>query len=379
MAAASSQPIGYTWLYLPLELHLDTYRDTFYSQILPVIKPEWQAADLDYHVFESGVTNTLVGFYQKRLGLQNSGQDVILLRLNGLGTENIINRTDEIVTVLCLNQAGFCPPIHAQLKNGLCYGYVPGRRLKVHETSSNGTIMRRIAGVMAKLHSLEMPDNFKDREPFLWMKISELMKSVPHSFSDSKLQAAFLNTIGSIEKLQGEIELTRALILQGCKSPVVFCHNDIHSANLVYNEGTDTINMIDYEYTGPNYSSYDIANHFCEFAGVENVDYRKYPSETVQKVWIRMYLEEIQKLKGESTGQQPIQETNVHNLYYDVSVMVLGCHLLWVVWSLFQAANSTLEFDFMEYASLRYAEYFKRKSLFLHSSCEDCHSPVSKN
>ena len=29
----------------------------------------------------------------------------------------------------------------------------------------------------------------------------------------------------------------------------------------------DMVGMIDFEYGGPNYLAYDIANHFCEFAG----------------------------------------------------------------------------------------------------------------
>lgn len=323
MAAASSQPSGYRWLYLSLELHSDNYRDIFNSQILPLVKPEWQAEDLEYHVFESGVTNTLIAFYQKRLGLQNStGEDVVLLRVNGEGTEKIINRTDEVVTILSLNRAGLCPPLHAQLKNGLCYGYSPGRRLKVHETSSNIAFMRRIAGVIAKLHSMEIPSHFKDREPFLWLKISELLKCVPTSFSDPDMQDTFLTSIGSMEKLQDEVEVTKDLIFKECESPVVFCHNDIHSANIIFNEETDTTKLIDYEYTGPNYSAYDIANHFCEFAGVENVDYEKYPNEMVQKMWIRMYLEELQKLTGENVAL-PIQEMTVHNLYLEVNKLVL--------------------------------------------------------
>lgn len=358
---------------MSLELHLDTYKDTFYSQILPLVKPEWHAEDLDYHVFESGVTNTLIAFYQKRLGLQNSGQDVVLLRVNGLGTEKIINRTDEVVTILSLNQAGLCPPLYAQLKNGLCYGYSPGRRLKVHETSSNSTIMRRVAGVMAKLHSMEMPSHFKDREPFLWLKISELLENVPTSFPDPDMQDAFLASVGSIKKLKDEIEVTRNLILRDCESPVVLCHNDIHSANIIYNEETDATKLVDYEYTGPNYSAYDIANHFCEFAGVDNVDYQKYPSEMVQKMWIRMYLEELQKLKGENVA---LLETSVHDLYVEVNKLVLGCHLLWVVWGLFQAANSTIEFDFMEYTSLRFAEYVKRKSLLARLGCSSVNDSV---
>ena len=41
----------------------------------------------------------------------------------------------------------------------------------------------------------------------------------------------------------------------------------------------DVLKCIDYEYGAPNYSAYDIANHFDEFCGVEEVDYNLYPSK----------------------------------------------------------------------------------------------------
>ena len=56
--------------------------------------------------------------------------------------------------------------------------------------------------------------------------------------------------------------------------------------------------LIDFEYAGPNHIAYDIGNHFCEFAGIENVDYSQYPDEDLQKQWLRNYLEEAASLKG---------------------------------------------------------------------------------
>lgn len=360
VAASSSQPSGCK--YLSLELCLDTYRETFYSQILPEVKPDWKPEDLDYHVFESGVTNTLVAFYQRKLGLQNSGSDVILLRVNGEGTEAIIDRTDEVVTILSLHKEGFCSPLYARLKNGLCYGFSPGRRLEVHETSSNSTIMRKVAELMARLHLVEVPSHFKNRKPVLWLKLDKMLKSIPTSFEDQDVQESFIASIGSIEHLKREIDATKDLILNKCHSPIVFCHNDIHSANLIYNKEADSLMLLDFEYAGPNYLAYDIANHFCEFAGVENVDYTKYPSEEVQKMWIRMYLEEKQKLDGEKAA---VWDADVHNLYCDVNKMTLGCHLLWIVWGVFQAAHSKIEFDYMEYASIRHKEYMQKKEALL--------------
>lgn len=57
--------------------------------------------------------------------------------------------------------------------------------------------------------------------------------------------------------------------------------------------------LIDFEYAGPNYLAYDIGNHFCEFAGIDNVNYDLYPNEAVQKEWLTYYLEETAKIKGD--------------------------------------------------------------------------------
>jgi ethanolamine kinase len=49
---------------------------------------------------------------------------------------------------------------------------------------------------------------------------------------------------------------------------LVFCHNDLLLANILHDKGKDAIAFIDFEYAGPNYQAYDIANHFCEFSGM---------------------------------------------------------------------------------------------------------------
>lgn len=54
--------------------------------------------------------------------------------------------------------------------------------------------------------------------------------------------------------------------LENIINPIVFCHNDLLLANVIY--CGNTVSFIDYEYAGYNYQAFDIANHFIEFAGV---------------------------------------------------------------------------------------------------------------
>jgi ethanolamine kinase len=55
--------------------------------------------------------------------------------------------------------------------------------------------------------------------------------------------------------------------LSSVGSPVVFCHNDLLLANIIYNAKKNTVTFIDYEYSNYNYQAFDIGNHFAEFAG----------------------------------------------------------------------------------------------------------------
>lgn len=87
-----------SYLYLDqVTVSIDSYMDDFRTHLLPVIKPSWKDTELDSRVFDSGLTNTLVAIFDKHKGLKKSREDVILLRMNGIRTEKIISRADELV------------------------------------------------------------------------------------------------------------------------------------------------------------------------------------------------------------------------------------------------------------------------------------------
>ena len=56
-------------------------------------------------------------------------------------------------------------------------------------------------------------------------------------------------------------------LLMSLDSPVVFAHNDLSMGNIMYNSDKDLVTLIDYEYGDFNNQAFDLANHFCEFAG----------------------------------------------------------------------------------------------------------------
>ena len=179
---------GLTWKRLPnVELHYETCMDEFKTIILPLVKPKWDPSKLGCTIFEDGVTNKLVAIYEKGNGIKDPDGDVVLLRINGQGTNNFIDREREIITFLTLNKAGLIPPFYIQLKNGLCYGFAVGRHITLDEMRDEAMI-RRICKAVAQLNLVPIPDVFKGRKPQVWNKIDEWLKILPSEFQDPEKQ-----------------------------------------------------------------------------------------------------------------------------------------------------------------------------------------------
>lgn len=179
---------GLRWKYLPeVEIQPGSFLASFKDQLLSLVRPKWQPESVATKIFEDGTTNKLVALFDGNKGFVQSGKDVILVRINGVGTENYIDRDSEVLTVALLAKSGMSPPLYYQLKNGLCYGFVPGEQLDVMDLQDEH-MMKRIVRAMVKLHLLEVPTHFKKREPVLWERMDKWMSMVPEKFSDPQKQ-----------------------------------------------------------------------------------------------------------------------------------------------------------------------------------------------
>ena len=123
---------GLSWNYLPLTLKHVSMSHTFTTHILPLVRPAWRDSTVQTKVFTEGITNVLLGFYVSREGSSDE-EDMVLLRMNGAGTDAFVDRRTEILVMLSLHKANLVPPLYLELANGLCYGYIPGRPFTIDD------------------------------------------------------------------------------------------------------------------------------------------------------------------------------------------------------------------------------------------------------
>uniref|UniRef100_H3ADH0 ethanolamine kinase n=1 Tax=Latimeria chalumnae TaxID=7897 RepID=H3ADH0_LATCH len=353
--------------------------------------------------FTDGITNKLVGCY-----VDPAMDDVVLVRVYGNKTELFVDRDNELRSFQVLHANGCAPNLYCTFQNGLCYEFMKGTALGP-EHVRDPTLFRLIARELAKIHAIHAHNGCIPK-PNLWLKLRKYFSLVAAEFRAEPVGSRFHQEVPRLEILEQEITWLKEYLSQ-LNSPVVLCHNDLLCKNIIYNEKEGSVKFIDYEYASYSYQAFDIGNHFNEFAGfllwvrqadkanahrrgntlclgVSEVDYNLYPSRELQLEWLRFYLQvykEFTKKRGAVT------EEEIETLYIQVNqfalkeaVLQTSCnctmyclktytyimislvssqasHFFWGFWALIQAKFSTIDFDFLRYAVLRFSQYFKMK------------------
>nr|XP_054761959.1 ethanolamine kinase 1-like [Lytechinus pictus] len=339
--------------------HLDMFVDEKNAEesvitIARTVRPEWNDKDIKVKVFSGGISNKLVGCY-----VPPNKDEILLMRIYGKKTELLVDRKREKETFQILHKAGCGPKLHASFENGICYDFVPGVILD-EKTVREETIYKLVAHEMARMHLIEA-NRGKAPSSELFNKLNHFISLTPDRFEDPKKQEIFERRIMPRSELITEANMLMSLV-SNLGLPVVFSHNDLLLGNIILNEEKSKVSFIDYEYAMFNYLPYDIANHFCEFPGIEEVNYDLYPEREFQLKWIREYLEAHYSLGGENKA---VTDNEVERMYAIVNKFALVSHFFWGVWSIVQACHSTIDFDFLDYAITRLDEYKRRKPAFL--------------
>ncbi|XP_048352142.1 ethanolamine kinase 2 isoform X1 [Sphaerodactylus townsendi] len=331
-------------------------------RLIRKLRPQWETARVKTKLFTDGITNKLMACYT-----DENMRDAVLVRVYGRKTELIVDRASELRNFQVLQDHGCAPSLYCTFENGYCYEFVQGKALgpeHVHQPQ----IFRLVAQEMAQMHRIH--SNGRLPKPCLWHRLYKYFNIVKTEFSKKTLNSSIHREVPmpSLKVLEEEICWMKAHLSQ-LGSPIVFCHNDLLSKNIIYNEEEGHVHFIDYEYTGYNYQAYDIGNHFNEFAGLNEVDYSLYPCKEMQLQWLRHYLKAYKKMnqvepggRGKNRGGNgAVSEEELETLYVQVNQFALASHFLWACWGLIQAQFSTIDFNFARYADIRFKQYFKTK------------------
>jgi len=326
---------------LPLRLEAGSPgRDARARAIAAAALPGWPADDARVEVVSGGITNAL-------LRLRAPDGRTVLVRGYGPNTEVVIDRARENRTFARLSAAGFAPPYLARFEDGRVEGDLVGFRALGPSEMGTDRWRRPIARRLAELHThppeSDAPQTFATLQA--WMQQAractfEGPAAAAHAALDLPRQAA------ALDQLEEHFErcLHPGATTPGAAAAVrtVLAHNDLLSGNILVDEGTGEVRFIDYEYGDAGHAAFDVANHFGEYAGFDSDFARGYPDAATRRDFASAYL-------GSTTA------TVLDDFDAFVRFFTLVDHLWWGAWAVVQARHSPIDFDFMEYARLRFA------------------------
>ena len=149
----------------------------------------------------------------------------------------------------------------------------------------------------------------------------------------------------------------------GFRESMVLCHGDLHPGNILINDDTGEITLLDYEFTSYNFGVYDFGKiwylrFFFESVGECDEDESEF-NDDIKKLYFQDYLEAHCKYMGNDKCQDTDKEIELLDIQARISeIMYSGCYMM----SLLALINQGMgEVDLMNVVLLLKEKYFENK------------------
>lgn len=328
----------------------------------------------------------------KNLGLHTIHFPSLLLRIYGPNVESLIDREYELRILVRLSKQNIGPKLFGCFNNGRIEQFLDNAttltRKDIHDQKTSARIARR----MKELHSgIKLSKSEKEQGPTVWKIIDKWISHIDELITQNKLELndkeIFRTSFKDFKKYVYKYKewiYSRYESSESLNNSLVFCHNDTQYGNLLFtspiipftpsssNQNTTDNNsnsslttnfsnlslddlkdikpslqekkqdrnlvVIDFEYSGPNAPSYDIANHFCEWmhnyhhpTDTWKIFEQDFPTLEQQLNLIYSYIlfnskdQDITKL-----------EKQAHKLYNDCISWRPAVAISWALWAIIQ-------------------------------------------
>ena len=259
-------------------------------------------------------------------------------------------RENEIYAALA--KAGHAPQLVAAEEWGRIEGWVDGSPCSAVQCRQP-RVFNQVAKKMAALHSFEwrgisclsssggsVADTWGIATTKKWVASArELLPRVSsgESFiseewlalhSESKLRERAQTLLEQLDGVEASLGvLSKAL--EDRPLALCYCHNDLGPSNVHFNDGIGSVQLIDFEFGGVNFAAFDLATHFCHWAGgAEDGRYSgptlAFPTQAEQLPCLKAYAQEMAHC-GTSI--------DIANLAKEVASVEPLAHACWGSWA----------------------------------------------
>ena len=384
---------------LPIHIELlSPHRDAQIIEIVTTLCPFFTSTSKDNYSIQplnGGLSNDL--FVVSQSSDTAARQDYALVRIHPTGDSvQVVDRQVDNLLSAWLSEQNMAPIFYGRFQNGRVEEFYPNvRPLSCHEMKET-VYATQIATCLAQFHKLALPTSILEKPKTIDKNGSSLSCTGNHFDTISNwftlalsppqeerndADQAFLDMVHTewnwlqlqlqeMPPTQTPLELQALTFLR----ETVFCHMDCQSLNIMkdnnFNNTTNNLKLIDFEYAGWNPRAMDLANTFCEHCDMNNLcaNYEhEYPSKETQTTFLTAYLQHAHPKLAQQLDTNNQWESVLEVLSKEIGRFTLMSHLGWTVWSILKSKDqgSGIDFDYLEYARHRMQGYRLCKSWFI--------------
>ncbi|KAL6452771.1 CKI1 Choline kinase [Candida maltosa Xu316] len=384
-------------VYLDNSLPLDFFKQDLISLIKVLKISKWHkrpltTSNLLVNRISGALTNSI--YKLEYVDQENNKLPALLLRVYGKNVDELIDRDNELSILIKLSQKRIGPRLLGIFSNGrfeqFLDGFVTLNKLQIRDEVISQILGRRMKDLHYKIELDEQSD--LGPQPTCWKLIEKWLKlfetELLPGYLDANMdpQKIFMVSFPQFKKIIQKYKqwLFNKYDAENFTANYKFCHNDTQYGNLllhesfkpediVYdssasNDNVTTIKstsnkkdtslaVIDFEYSGPNFPAYDIANHFTEWMSDYHDAERsyyihddKYPTQVEQLNLIKSYVEydfqypssnlktekKFDDLINDSTNPVSIIQYEIEKLYNECIYWRASPQIFWGLWGLIQ-------------------------------------------
>ena len=318
------------------DITVDTARlDEDIFRVFQVLRPKWTKKDR----FSRGLLNTMVCFYQK---WDEKRSDGFVVRVHG-SSEVQWSRETEIFAMQFAHRVGCFPPLAATFNNGLIYPYIQGRVATYNDLTQPAVIKKLTRLIYDFQHfDIQQQDLFdrkgnRARLPDIGSYLDlnfRIQDSIPDKAVNDAANVIFQEVRRELtdEVIKREQDFLRTFE-NGFQEKMVLCHGDLHPGNILINDDTGEITLLDYEYTVFNFGVYDIRKiwylrFFFGFMGICDKNEPDFNDE-VKRLYFQGYIEAKHKHMGDSEYRATDNEIDILSIQEHIlETMYNGCYMM---------------------------------------------------
>ena len=316
----------------PLRLDEDIF------PVLQVLRPQWSKENLCKHSFGNGFINNMVCFYQNS---DDKRTDGLVVRI--YGTTVNISREKEILSLQIAHAAGCFPAVLATFENGLVYPYVQGRMATFTDLTQPPVIKELTRLIYNLQHinprEIDLFDRQGDRTEFREIGTTlgatkRYLGKITDKADNSAIDQVFQQIRKELtdEVLKEEFDFLEEF-QSGFQEPMVLCHNDLHPWNILINDDTGELTILDYELMSSNLGMHDFIRLwdmriFFEVLGFCNKEEPAFNDE-IKMLYFRGYLEAKHNDVGDNGYN--VTDTEIELLRtqaHILNIMDSFCHII---------------------------------------------------